>query len=325
MRRFRNILLVLGEVHLKDTSSLKAIELARSNQAMLTVVDVMPSSPFGRSLQHFSEKVERAHEKLLAERKLELEELLQGNLKDIEHKVVVLCGKPFIEIIRYVLAENCDLVIKSAERENRFHSILFGSTDLQLLRKCPCPVWMVKPDDKPASKKILAAVDLESFSDEPQQNQLNQQIVEIATSLACRESAELLVVNAYVIFDGGKLAKKLSRHFEEDSTLWVAEQRKNITLYQADFQELFEEFLEEKNRTSLKFSYHFVEGQAEDVIVDLAAKEEVDLVVMGTVGRSDLAGIFVGNTSELVLNQINCSVLAVKPPGFVSPVALEDE
>ena len=46
-------------------------------------------------------------------------------------------------------------------------------------------------------------------------------------------------------------------------------------------------------------------------------------MVMGTVCRTGVAGFFIGNTAENVLHQVNCSVLAVKPQGFVSPVKLK--
>lgn len=43
-----------------------------------------------------------------------------------------------------------------------------------------------------------------------------------------------------------------------------------------------------------------------------------------TVARTGVAGIIMGNTAETILNQIDCSILAIKPPGFVTPVKLED-
>ena len=43
---------------------------------------------------------------------------------------------------------------------------------------------------------------------------------------------------------------------------------------------------------------------------------------MGTVGRTGVAGLVVGNTAETILEQLQCSILALKPPGFVSPVSL---
>jgi nucleotide-binding universal stress UspA family protein len=31
-----------------------------------------------------------------------------------------------------------------------------------------------------------------------------------------------------------------------------------------------------------------------------------------------------GNTAEAILEQLDCAVLAIKPPGFVTPVVLQD-
>jgi hypothetical protein len=44
---------------------------------------------------------------------------------------------------------------------------------------------------------------------------------------------------------------------------------------------------------------------------------------MGTLARTGIAGLFIGNTAEAVLHQVNCSVLTVKPEGFVTPVKPE--
>jgi nucleotide-binding universal stress UspA family protein len=61
------------------------------------------------------------------------------------------------------------------------------------------------------------------------------------------------------------------------------------------------------------------------VIPDFAMEEQIDLIVMGTVGRSGISGLFIGNTAEKVLQKVDCSVLAVKPEGFVSPVKLDQK
>jgi nucleotide-binding universal stress UspA family protein len=52
----------------------------------------------------------------------------------------------------------------------------------------------------------------------------------------------------------------------------------------------------------------------------LAANLQADLVVMGTIARTGISGFIIGNTAESILDQLTCSVLAVKPPGFVTPV-----
>ena len=46
-------------------------------------------------------------------------------------------------------------------------------------------------------------------------------------------------------------------------------------------------------------------------------------MVMGTVARNGIAGMFIGNTAERVLRKLPCSVMAVKPDGLVRPVRVE--
>jgi len=46
----------------------------------------------------------------------------------------------------------------------------------------------------------------------------------------------------------------------------------------------------------------------------------VDLIVMGTLARAGVEGLLIGNTAEKILSRIDCSVLALKPEGFVSPI-----
>ena len=68
---------------------------------------------------------------------------------------------------------------------------------------------------------------------------------------------------------------------------------------------------------------HLIKGDAKHIVPTIARELDVDLIVMGTVARTGIAGFFMGNTAESILTQLDCSVLTVKPPGFISPVALE--
>jgi nucleotide-binding universal stress UspA family protein len=69
---------------------------------------------------------------------------------------------------------------------------------------------------------------------------------------------------------------------------------------------------------------HTPKGSARKDIPELAKRLQVDCVVMGTVARTGVPGFFIDNTAESVLGQIECSVLSIKPPGFVTPVTLEE-
>ena len=74
--------------------------------------------------------------------------------------------------------------------------------------------------------------------------------------------------------------------------------------------------------THLQHRIHLVKGEAALVIPKLAHEKQVDLIVMGTVCRTGIAGFFIGNTAEKILQDVDCSVLTVKPEGFVSPVTV---
>ena len=66
-----------------------------------------------------------------------------------------------------------------------------------------------------------------------------------------------------------------------------------------------------------------MKGEAGKLIPAMAKVKEVELIVMGTVSRTGVAGLLIGNTAEKVLNQVGCSVLTVKPEGFITPVKLD--
>jgi nucleotide-binding universal stress UspA family protein len=74
----------------------------------------------------------------------------------------------------------------------------------------------------------------------------------------------------------------------------------------------------------LKVRTHLSRGKPSDRIADLAESLDVDVIVMGTIGRSGLRGLLIGNTAEAVLERVARPVLAVKPLGFVSPLDAPD-
>ena len=83
------------------------------------------------------------------------------------------------------------------------------------------------------------------------------------------------------------------------------------------------ELLQLYDLENLKHQVYMLNGEAGRLIPALAAAREVELIVMGTVSRSGVAGLLIGNTAEKVLNQVDCSVLTVKPDDFITPVKLD--
>ncbi len=236
----------------------------------------------------------------------------------------MLQGIPYLEITKVVMRQKFDLIIKISEPEKSFTAKIFGSTDFRLLRKCPCPVWLLKPDELFPFRSILAPVSLETFDEDEDLESLNKQILEIATSLAMEEFSELHIVHAFKIFGEDLLSLPMAEYIAGDEVRkWKMSQRQDIEEGFSHVAELVKKHLNDNNIKKINPQFHLIEGDEQEVIQQIIKVNKVDLIVMGTVARSNLTGLLMGNTAENILNRISCSVLTVKPSSFTSPVKLD--
>jgi nucleotide-binding universal stress UspA family protein len=81
-----------------------------------------------------------------------------------------------------------------------------------------------------------------------------------------------------------------------------------------------DELLELTEMADRPWKVHLLKGPAAQVVPHVVAKRRVNLLVMGTVARVGVSAAVMGNTAERVLDEVSCSVIAVKPEGFVSPI-----
>jgi nucleotide-binding universal stress UspA family protein len=226
----------------------------------------------------------------------------------------MLHGTPFLEIIREVLRNEHDLVMTTAEGRGGLKDRLFGSTTMHLMRKCPCPVWVMKPSQPQRHPRILAAVDPAPL--DKGQYAINIKIMDLATSLARRQQCELVVVHTWTFPVEHSLKSGL---FGPSSVVdrWVHETR---DLHRLRLAELLQPYALQ----DLIHQVYLLKGEPGHLIPQLVAEKEAGLIVMGTVSRTGVAGLLIGNTAEKILHQVDCSVLTVKPDGFVTPVKLDE-
>ena len=312
MKRFKNILLFTDDKQESRLALQRAVDLANRNQGRLTAVGVLQDLP--RDLR-----------RLVAA--MPLQDLLDMALQDLRERLdpfvapfqeqapslrlEVYYGKPFLEIIRAVLRGQHDLVMMTAEGPSGLTQALFGSTSMHLMRKCPAPVWVLKPSLQPRFVRILAAVDPDPL--DVVRDGVNTKILELATSLADVEDSELHVIHAWETCDPTVLRGWHARVPEAQVSGWAAQTREA-------HQQRYDQLLAKFDLGKLKHHVHLIQGEAGSVIPRLAEQQQIDLIVMGTMARSGLDGYFIGNTAETVLQRVACSVLTVKPNGFVSPV-----
>ncbi|PKD40238.1 universal stress protein [Methylomonas sp. Kb3] len=315
MNRFKNILYVAEFAVDQRQAIERVIALAANNQARLTFLQVVEQPRLGALLELYTP--EQIDNQLREQERQKLEALLLGYSSVNPVDVQIRVGSPFIEIVRQTLDGDHDLVIKLAAGDHGIHDHLFGSTDMHLLRKCPRPVWLMRSEETNNYAKIMAAVDFDPWSADVADEGLNRRILELASSVALADFAELHLVHVWDSMLSAWAGEIPSKTVE----MQIEAERAR---YQAGLDGLaakLRHWIGDEAYNYLSPRLHLVRGSARDDIPALAARLDVNLLVMGTVARTGIKGLIIGNTAEVILNGIHCSVLAVKPDGFVSPLA----
>jgi nucleotide-binding universal stress UspA family protein len=185
---------------------------------------------------------------------------------------------------------------------------------------------LTQPHDKENYACILAAVDFElDMPDAPDdlEQKLNQKIVDVSGALALSDFAGLNFVHVWDA-PGEMMVRSWASKPNEAADAYVDGQRSRHGDALDRFRGQVKDRLGGVAYDHLLPRFHILRGAASKVIPETARRLQADLVVMGTVARTGIVGVVIGNTAESILSQLHCSVLALKPDGFVSPVKLSD-
>lgn len=310
MKRFKNILVYFDtNSKIPQTALDSAIELARVSGARITVMDVLKEHSWQATPAINTWKDVASI--LRSEMRNKLDAVVQiGRKKDVDISAAVSQGLPFVEIIREVLRNDHDIVYKTVMGEGTRTGRVFGNTAIHLMRKCPCPVMLVKPGDTKEIRRVVAAIN--PFPEEIQDNALSKKIVELALSLATSSGSALSVVHAWKAQQADLLEGRLHRDLLDKYIMEV--KRKEA--------KALDEFIKQFENEIRPEQIHLIEGDPPEVLRSFVSRENGDMLVLGTVGTTGIRGLIVGNTCETLLEHADCSVLGVKPDGFVSPVVV---
>ena len=66
----------------------------------------------------------------------------------LDWETVIRQGEPFLEIIRFSKDQDVDLIVIGTHGRSGFEHIVFGSTAEKVVRKAPCPVLSVRPEQR---------------------------------------------------------------------------------------------------------------------------------------------------------------------------------
>lgn len=323
MKDINSILCVVGKETRADSAIAQSVTLAKDHQATLSFLCLLDEEPAWTLPFVDAELLRTSFAELAESMKFNVEQYVLEIDPAIEFDVEVRTGTAFIEVIRRVQAQQHDLVIKCAD-DTDWLDRMFGSNDMHILRKCPCPVLMLKPGKVDAFRSVLATVDVNDESNPEHratQSDLNRQVLHYSANLCMAQLSELHVVNVWRAYAERFLRDSaFSRSSPEEIDAYVEQKEAS---YSSELESIVAELrdgLGEETMRYLSLQKHLVKGVASKEIPRMTQELDIDLIVMGTVGRTGVPGLIIGNTAESILEQVQCSVLAIKPKGFVSPV-----
>ena len=309
MQKYKNILVVADPEREQQPAIYRAIHLAKvCDDVKIIVFLAIYDFSYEMTSMLSSDERDAMRRGVVMQREEWLKEIIQphtGKGINIEIKVV-WHNRPYESIIADVFSQDIDLLIKATYEHDKLGSVIFTPTDWHLLRKCPVPVLLVKGENWPTNGNVLACVNL-SAEDEAHED-LNDKIVKEAIAFSSITQASVNLVNAYPAtpvnitielpeFDPASYTDAVRGHHL--MTMKALRQKYCIAEEQT----------------------YVVEGLAENVIPQVADEIKAEIVILGTTGRTGLSAVFIGNTAENTIDSLNCDLLALKPDGYISPLA----
>lgn len=309
MNALRNILVVIDPNDEAQHAMSRAVTLAKATGAKLTAfLSIYDFSYEMTTMLSLTER-DAMRKAVVDDKKLWIQEIIDEDFAaDAEITIdVIWHNRPFEAIIESAIKHKFDLIVKGTHQHDALKSIIFTPTDWHLIRKSPCPVLFVKEMEWAENGKILAAV--HTGSNASHHKSLNQKIINESQGLSQLINAEVHIVNSYP-GTPVNIAIEIPEFDPNEYNSVVKEH------HQKAVAELAEEFGIGNDHI------HIDEGLPEDVIPAISEEVNAELLVIGTIGRTGFSAAIIGNTAEHVLDRINCDVLAIKPDGYESPLAV---
>ncbi len=307
---YGRILVAAGDCSTKNSPALvKAAAIARQCGGTLTLFHSLYSSAIAAESLVTPGRLEQDIEAAVRLRMQQLAAIAAPLQREgLQVRIRVRWDYPVHEsIVREVLREKSDLVVAESHRHTRLARIVLSNTDWQLIRVCPAPVLLVKTARPYERARVLAAVDPMHAHAKPAE--LDADILAAAAGLAQAFGGGLDAAHVYQLatpFTSGVLL--------EPVPLPVSVTAAQLARIRRGFDSLVAPHGLAKRRRHLRA------GNPADEIVAIAEKTEAGIVVMGAISRGGLRRLFVGSTTERVIDRLNSDVLVLKPRGFRTPV-----
>lgn len=271
-----------------------AIEIAKVHRASIELVhallfpnqmgDYLPSPP------DMSEELRKA-----ALGRLD-ESAGRAREEGIEVRPELLLGLPSQAILEATRKAGADLIVIGTRGLSGIRHLLLGSTAERVVQHAECPVLTVHPGDIDKHRAVGTVLVPTDFSHDA------EVALQAARELLPKQAPEarMILLHAYHL------------PFEYTAYGTIPTSLNYLQDVEGEALEKLRQKAAELEEEDFDVEVLAKEGYPPDVIVDQAEESGADLIVMGNKGRSGLAHLLLGSTTERVVQHAGCPVLTVR-------------
>jgi nucleotide-binding universal stress UspA family protein len=280
--KIATILVALDPGNASQTAFQQALRLALFLKARLIAVSVTPR--YEGNMHRW--KISNADEQLSEPFKRCLEEAEQmAAEKGQQVRAIHTMGDPVDEIVRLAEEEHAGLVLMGYPKRSRIERVILGRTTAKVIGCSPCDVLMVPEYSEVNFSRILVGIDGSRYSMEA-----GQRALELALAFGGEVHA-LTVIDIPVErgFLYGVLDEARRKSFSPLQTLAGQGERLGVRVV-----------------TEMR------EGSPYATLVKYSEEKNIELIVLGTYGRTALGDILMGSVVERVTSLSSLPTLVVK-------------
>lgn len=316
MNELKKVLAVVDPTAADQPAVRRAAWLATNSGAELELLVCYYNEYLSGDRLFDSPSLEKARDEVIRSHEDHLEKLAEPLRTDgLVVKTSAVWDHPLYEgVVRQAIASEADIVVKDTHHHSAVTRALLTNTDWNLLRTCPMPLWLVKPQDLAEEPVFVAAIDPMHQHDKPAA--LDDEILHVSKSVAENVGGEVHAFHSYdpriaVATATANAYIPVSLPFDEIEQQMHEDHRKRFTEI-TQFHKIADS------------NAHLVAGLTHEELPAIADKLKADVVVMGAVARNRWKRLFIGATAERTLEDLPCDLLIIKPDWFQTPVDLDN-
>ena len=292
-------LLVWSSDYRRTAAARYAGRLAAATGAAVTLTDVLQEMP--RLARRILPRGWNIRALARSQKKADLQRIAAYVRRTgVTPKVALLDGSPVNALVAEILRGRHDMLVLDAPSSASVQPD--RTTATRLVRESPCPVLFVH-DVRRRHPRVLVAVDTGAWRSRAT-DALNAALLKTGLWLSDALDGELHVLHVWEPY--GEQIMRRGGLTDTELRQYVTDAREQVRW---DLERTVAPFEDRIDPTHV----HLERGDPRKAIAAFAHRHRIDVIVIGTVGRTGLSARVVGNTAETVLDKPPCSILVVRP------------